>query len=310
MRFQVLQLVDAFGANRLIWGSDFPFVVQECGYSKAGACVSCGGHYVMYRTGFVSHAYYVDCSPSLHKCRIMLLISWKFMTVFEMPSTCFLWYFYFVWLEPCSTSFEWNGRSQWRWQGMDHGEILGRAVSGSVGPEHLNTGLVSRCSVQHTFESTRSPRLETHLLSSGCTNIQFSFLFTLVPCNGFCIIVATVLGDKLSLVTFVTKRMYAEHNTGIITPKQLLFQCCNSLDICTHCEPTFPLIWMFTYFSLPAVLWGDIIFQPFLSPTAVYLMQNSTSWFYVLAVSHTFIECTHFGSVHQLYGDDRRHHCK
>jgi len=32
---QVLQLVDAFGANRLIWGSDFPFVVQECGYSKA-----------------------------------------------------------------------------------------------------------------------------------------------------------------------------------------------------------------------------------------------------------------------------------
>jgi len=32
---QVKQLVDTFGAKRLMWGSDFPFVVEECGYPNA-----------------------------------------------------------------------------------------------------------------------------------------------------------------------------------------------------------------------------------------------------------------------------------
>eukprot|EP00959_Pyramimonas_sp_CCMP1952_P194297 4062923-Pyramimonas_sp.AAC.1 len=36
---QVKQLVDAFGTKRLMWGSDFPFVVEECGY--AVACLEC-----------------------------------------------------------------------------------------------------------------------------------------------------------------------------------------------------------------------------------------------------------------------------
>lgn len=31
----VQQLVDAFGAKRVLWGSDFPFVAAECGYTKA-----------------------------------------------------------------------------------------------------------------------------------------------------------------------------------------------------------------------------------------------------------------------------------
>ena len=34
---KVKQLVEAFGADRLMWGSDFPFVVEQCGYTKAGA---------------------------------------------------------------------------------------------------------------------------------------------------------------------------------------------------------------------------------------------------------------------------------
>ena len=29
------ELLDSFGAERLVWGSDFPFVVDECGYEKA-----------------------------------------------------------------------------------------------------------------------------------------------------------------------------------------------------------------------------------------------------------------------------------
>ncbi|XP_024990400.1 uncharacterized protein LOC112524690 isoform X1 [Cynara cardunculus var. scolymus] len=33
------QLVSSFGANRLMWGSDFPFVVQECGYKQAKEAV-------------------------------------------------------------------------------------------------------------------------------------------------------------------------------------------------------------------------------------------------------------------------------
>jgi predicted TIM-barrel fold metal-dependent hydrolase len=31
----VKQLVEAYGAKRLMWGSDFPFVVEECGYTNA-----------------------------------------------------------------------------------------------------------------------------------------------------------------------------------------------------------------------------------------------------------------------------------
>lgn len=32
---QVEQLVSTFGANRLMWGSDFPFVTEQCGYVNA-----------------------------------------------------------------------------------------------------------------------------------------------------------------------------------------------------------------------------------------------------------------------------------
>lgn len=34
------QVVSAFGANRVMWGSDFPFVVPECGYKGAKEAVS------------------------------------------------------------------------------------------------------------------------------------------------------------------------------------------------------------------------------------------------------------------------------
>ncbi|XP_065862539.1 uncharacterized protein [Euphorbia lathyris] len=34
------QVVSSFGANRVMWGSDFPFVVLECGYSGAKEAVS------------------------------------------------------------------------------------------------------------------------------------------------------------------------------------------------------------------------------------------------------------------------------
>jgi predicted TIM-barrel fold metal-dependent hydrolase len=38
--------VDAFGAERVVWGSDFPFVLNECGYSgetsAAGIVRACG----------------------------------------------------------------------------------------------------------------------------------------------------------------------------------------------------------------------------------------------------------------------------
>lgn len=32
---RLLQLVKAYGANRLMWGSDYPFVQQQCGYQRA-----------------------------------------------------------------------------------------------------------------------------------------------------------------------------------------------------------------------------------------------------------------------------------
>ena len=31
----VRKLLDAFGAQRVMWGSDFPWVTDKCGYSKA-----------------------------------------------------------------------------------------------------------------------------------------------------------------------------------------------------------------------------------------------------------------------------------
>lgn len=34
------QLVSSFGADHVMWGSDFPFVVQECGYKQAKEAVS------------------------------------------------------------------------------------------------------------------------------------------------------------------------------------------------------------------------------------------------------------------------------
>ncbi|GJT25966.1 4-sulfomuconolactone hydrolase [Tanacetum coccineum] len=34
------QLVSSFGANHVMWGSDFPFVVKECGYKEAKEAVS------------------------------------------------------------------------------------------------------------------------------------------------------------------------------------------------------------------------------------------------------------------------------
>jgi len=37
---QVKDLVKHFGAERLVWGSDFPFVVNECGYEKASQIVN------------------------------------------------------------------------------------------------------------------------------------------------------------------------------------------------------------------------------------------------------------------------------
>lgn len=34
------QIVSSFGANRVMWGSDFPFVVPECGYKGAKEAAS------------------------------------------------------------------------------------------------------------------------------------------------------------------------------------------------------------------------------------------------------------------------------
>lgn len=34
------ELVSSFGANRIMWGSDFPFVVPECGYNGAKEAAS------------------------------------------------------------------------------------------------------------------------------------------------------------------------------------------------------------------------------------------------------------------------------
>lgn len=40
---QLRQMVDAFGAERVVWGSDFPFVTEECGYERAAEIVAnCG----------------------------------------------------------------------------------------------------------------------------------------------------------------------------------------------------------------------------------------------------------------------------
>ncbi len=43
---QLRELVDTFGADRVVWGSDFPFVLDECGYSgetsAAGIVRECG----------------------------------------------------------------------------------------------------------------------------------------------------------------------------------------------------------------------------------------------------------------------------
>ena len=40
---QVQQLVEAYGARRLMWGSDFPFVVHECGYTDAAGTLGALG---------------------------------------------------------------------------------------------------------------------------------------------------------------------------------------------------------------------------------------------------------------------------
>ncbi|RYQ85411.1 hypothetical protein HN51_059727 [Arachis hypogaea] len=34
------QIVSSFGANCVMWGSDFPFVVPECGYKEAKEAVN------------------------------------------------------------------------------------------------------------------------------------------------------------------------------------------------------------------------------------------------------------------------------
>ncbi|XP_021723056.1 uncharacterized protein LOC110690513 [Chenopodium quinoa] len=34
------QIISSFGANRIMWGSDFPFVVSECGYKEAREAVT------------------------------------------------------------------------------------------------------------------------------------------------------------------------------------------------------------------------------------------------------------------------------
>ena len=40
---QLRQLLDAFGAGRVVWGSDFPFVTEQCGYERAAEIVgACG----------------------------------------------------------------------------------------------------------------------------------------------------------------------------------------------------------------------------------------------------------------------------
>ena len=35
-----VQLKEKFGANRLMWGSDYPFVQQQCKYKKAISCMA------------------------------------------------------------------------------------------------------------------------------------------------------------------------------------------------------------------------------------------------------------------------------
>lgn len=35
-----VELKEAFGADRLLWGSDYPYVTQECGYKQAISALS------------------------------------------------------------------------------------------------------------------------------------------------------------------------------------------------------------------------------------------------------------------------------
>lgn len=36
-------MLEKFGARRVVWGSDFPFVLEPCGYERAAALVgACG----------------------------------------------------------------------------------------------------------------------------------------------------------------------------------------------------------------------------------------------------------------------------
>ena len=40
---QLRQLIDAFGVERVLWGSDFPYVTRECGYAEAATILeNCG----------------------------------------------------------------------------------------------------------------------------------------------------------------------------------------------------------------------------------------------------------------------------
>lgn len=40
---QLRQLIDAFGPGRVVWGSDFPFVAEQCGYERAAGIVNACG---------------------------------------------------------------------------------------------------------------------------------------------------------------------------------------------------------------------------------------------------------------------------
>uniref|UniRef100_A0A7S0T3K5 Amidohydrolase-related domain-containing protein n=1 Tax=Mantoniella antarctica TaxID=81844 RepID=A0A7S0T3K5_9CHLO len=40
---QLRQLLDTFGTRRVVWGSDFPYVSEQCGYERAAVIVdACG----------------------------------------------------------------------------------------------------------------------------------------------------------------------------------------------------------------------------------------------------------------------------
>lgn len=40
LSYLLSQVVSSFGANRVMWGSDFPYVADECGYKEAKEAVS------------------------------------------------------------------------------------------------------------------------------------------------------------------------------------------------------------------------------------------------------------------------------